>query len=188
MAQGWGELRSPTLACHPSCFAGWRCLLERRGCSDIWPRSCARRLPQPSTLRLTATPYTGRPPAMAPKRASWNNGDMPPMAKARGFSVLRRGYRHASLTALPKPLYVLSSVVVSMKARSTVWARVPTNGETLHHYDTTPATHLRRVGGVDSNDPATGACCLVRQAGEEGAPPRITNRLRQVVVLHHVGD
>jgi hypothetical protein len=30
-------------------------------------------LPPPSTPRLTATPYTGRPPVMAPKRASWNN-------------------------------------------------------------------------------------------------------------------
>ena len=54
-------------------------------------------------------------------------------------------------------------------------------------YSPTAATHLRGVRGIDSNDPATSVCCFVRQDDEEGAPPRVTNGLGQMVMLHHVG-
>ena len=40
---------------------------------------------------------------------------------------------------------------------------------------------------MDGDYPATSPCCLVRQDGEERAPPRITNGFRQMVILHHIG-
>ena len=41
---------------------------------------------------------------------------------------------------------------------------------------------------MDGDDPATGACCLVRQDDEERAPPRVTDALRQMMVLDHSTD
>ena len=45
----------------------------------------------------------------------------------------------------------------------------------------------QRGDASDGDDPATGARCLVRQAGEEGAPPRVTDGLGQMVIPHQVG-
>src|SRR6185437_6951829 len=42
--------------------------------------------------------------------------DTPHGLKPDGFSVLWGGLRHLSLKALPKPLYILGGVVVSMQA------------------------------------------------------------------------
>jgi hypothetical protein len=115
---------------------------------------------------------------------------MLPTAKAGGFSVLSRDLRHGSPTALTEPFSVLGGVVVPVEAGSAVWAAMPADGETLLDHDTTPATHLTGVGGVDWYGPATGACCLVRKDGEDGeerAPPRIANTLGEVVVPEHVG-
>ena len=64
---------------------------------------------------------------------------------------------------------------------------MPADGRPFIDYHATPATALRRGGGIDGDYPATGACCLVRQDDEEGAPPRVTHRLGQMVMLHQVG-
>ena len=74
-----------------------------------------------------------------------------------------------------------------MKADSTVRARVPADGQALLDQCPAAATGLRGVRRIDGDDPATGACCLVRQDGEEGAPPRVTNGLCQMMILHHIG-
>jgi hypothetical protein len=112
---------------------------------------------------------------------------MLPTAQAVGVSVLRRGYRHASPKALPKPFYVLCRVVVSMQARSTRRAGMPADGQAFGDHDAAATTGLRGIGGIDGDDPATGACCLVRQDDEERAPSHVTDGLRQMVILHHVG-
>jgi len=67
---------------------------------------------------------------------------MLPTAKAGGFSVLRRSQRHASLKALPKPLYVLGGVVISMEACSALRTDMPANGESLVDQLATSATPL----------------------------------------------
>ena len=64
---------------------------------------------------------------------------------------------------------------------------MPADRPALLDQHATPATALRRVGGIDGDYPATGACCRVRQDGEERAPPRVTNRLGQMMMLHHGG-
>jgi hypothetical protein len=48
-----------------------------------------------------------------------------PTAEAGGFSVLRRGQRHASPKGQPGPLYILGGVVVPMQAGPAVRAGVP---------------------------------------------------------------
>ena len=50
-----------------------------------------------------------------------------------------------------------------------------------------PLQSLRGIRGIDGDYPATGACCLVREGDEECAPSRVTDRLGQMVILHHVG-
>ena len=51
--------------------------------------------------------------------------DTPHGLKPDGFSVLRRGQRHASPKALPEPLYILRGVVVAMQAGSALRAGMP---------------------------------------------------------------
>ena len=78
-----------------------------------------------------------------------------------------------------------------------LWSRcrlVPHSGQECQRTDkpfwTTspqPLHRLRGIGGIDGDYPATSACCLVRQDDEERAPPRVTDGLRQMVMLHHVG-
>ena len=94
-----------------------------------------------------------------------------PMAKARGFSVLRRGQRHASPTALTEPFYVLRRVVVPMQGSAAVRAAMPADRETLLDQHSAAATDLRGVRGMDGNDFPTGACCLVGKNGQERAQP-----------------
>jgi len=77
--------------------------------------------------------------------------DTPHGLKPDGFSVLRRSQRHASPTALPKPLYVLGGVVVSVQAGSAVRASVPADGQTFLHHSATARTRLAGVGRIDSN-------------------------------------
>jgi hypothetical protein len=73
------------------------------------------------------------------------NLDTPP-AKAGRFSVLRRGYRHASPTALTEPFYVLGGVVVPMQACPTVRAALPADGYALLDQDAAARTGLAGVG------------------------------------------
>ena len=112
---------------------------------------------------------------------------MLPMAEAWSFSVLRRGQRHASLKALPKPLYILGGVMVSMQARTTVWARMPADGQALLDDNATARTRLARVGGRHRYDPPTGACCLVGEDAQERRPSRIADAFGEMVILDHVG-
>jgi len=56
--------------------------------------------------------------------------------------VLRRGQRHASPKGLPGPFDVSGGVVVSVQARSPVWASVPADGEILVDQRPTPAPPL----------------------------------------------
>ena len=51
--------------------------------------------------------------------------DTPRGLKPDGFSVLRRGYRHASPKALPEPFYIPGGIVVPVQAGATVWASMP---------------------------------------------------------------
>ena len=82
------------------------------------------------------------------------------MLPMRGFSVLRRGQRHASLKGLPGPFYILRGVVVSMQARATVWARMPADGQALLDDNATARTRLARVGRMHRDNPLPGAHCL----------------------------
>ena len=75
-----------------------------------------------------------------------------------------------------------------MQACSAVWASCASErtnpSETISPH---PLHFWRGIGGIDGDDPATGPCCLVRQDDEERAPPRVTDALCQMVILHHVG-
>jgi len=51
--------------------------------------------------------------------------DTPRGLKPDGFSVLRGRYPSPSPKALPKPFYVLCSVMVSMQAYAALWTGVP---------------------------------------------------------------
>src|SRR5262245_32618055 len=73
-----------------------------------------------------------------------------------------------------------------MEARAAVRACVPTDRQAFVDHDPTATTGLRGIRWIDSNDPATGACCLVPQDDEESAPSRVSNGLRQMVILHHI--
>ncbi len=67
-------------------------------------------------------------------RASWSLYkviDTPRGLKPHGFSVLRRGQRHASPKGLPGPLYVSGSVMVAVQTRPAVRAFIR-EGSPLH--------------------------------------------------------
>src|SRR5262245_43425729 len=52
----------------------------------------------------------------------------------------------------------------------------------------TTRTLLRGIPGVYVCDTTTGTCCLVRRDPHKLAPGDIGNRLRQAMVLQHVGN
>jgi hypothetical protein len=109
------------------------------------------------------------------------------MAEAGGFSVLRRGQRHASLKGLPGPLYVSRRVVVSMQAGSAVRARVPADRQAFVYHNATTRAGLAGGGRRHGYDLLPGACCLESKDGKEHPPTSITDAFGEVMVLHHVG-
>src|SRR5262245_50970800 len=46
---------------------------------------------------------------------------------------------------------------------------MPADGQAFLDHDPAATTGLRAIGGIDGDYPATGAYCLMRQDGEEGA-------------------
>src|SRR5437870_4653299 len=52
----------------------------------------------------------------------------------------------------------------------------------------TARTVLRRIARIDVCYMTTGACCLVHRDPHKLTPGDISNRLRQAMVLHHVGN
>ena len=51
-----------------------------------------------------------------------------------------------------------------------------------------PATHLRRVGGINRNDQMTSTFSLIRQDGAKHKPGSIRDRLSKAMVLDHTFD
>src|SRR5215471_10567047 len=131
--------------------------------------------------------------------ARWHNGsavvrwkmrgyiDTPHGLKPDGFSVPRRGQRHASPKALPKPLYVPCRVVVSMQAHSAVWTATPADRQAFGDQHATARTSLAGERRIHCYYSPTGACCLEGEDDEERAPSGVSNRLGQMVILYHVG-
>ena len=74
-----------------------------------------------------------------------------------------------------------------MQARTTVWARMPADGQALLDDNATARTRLARVGGRHRYDPPTGACCLVGEDTQERRPARVLDRLGKVVIPEQVG-
>src|SRR5262249_5522523 len=75
-----------------------------------------------------------------------------PPAEAGGFSVLRRGQRHASPKALTEPLSILRRVVIAVEACPTVRAYRPANGQAFGDDDAAARTCLAGMGRRHGDD------------------------------------
>ena len=114
--------------------------------------------------------------------------DTPHGLKPNGFSVLRRGLRHASPKALPKPLYVLCRVVVPMQTCAALRAEMPADGQALLRPRTPQPEQVCLVNaGLTATTLRPAHAALKRQDDEECSPSRVTDALGQVVILHHIG-
>jgi hypothetical protein len=90
---------------------------------------------------------------------------------------------------LSKPFYIPGSVVVSVKARSAllIGTLMPADGQAFPHHTPTARTSLAGECRIDRDHFPTGACCLEGKDAQERTPPRILNRLGEMVVPDHVG-
>ena len=106
-----------------------------------------------------------------------------PMAEAHGLLGLRQRLQ-------PQSQDVTGSIEITIDLQTTARTEV----DTLRQRQVLPmparwvATVLRRVGGVDLDELATGAFCLVRQQREELPPRCIMNGLGETMVVDHLLD
>src|SRR5262245_33390573 len=106
------------------------------------------------------------------------------MPRGRGFSVQHGGWAHRSLTGLPGPKNVQRGIVVTVRDEAAGEADMGPHAQGFGHALPTPATVLRRVGGVYHQHLLASVHCFAGKDSPKLAPARIRDAFAEASVPH----